>query len=117
MCAKARDSSRAFDFSVVCSSCVFLASPDKIMDPTECRLDEQGKPHCSVCGGKAIETSRHLSHIDMRSGTPVSIDRVWGRCQECNATGWWRTEPGPSEWFKAQRGSTPARRTARKPRR
>lgn len=61
------------------------------MDPTECHVDEDGDPHCSVCGGKPIETSRHLSHIDQRDGARTVIDRVWGRCEKCNAEAWWRT--------------------------
>ena len=62
------------------------------MDPTECNLDEEGKPHCSVCGGSAIESSRHLSHFDLTTGAPVAIDRVWGHCRLCKAVGWWKAE-------------------------
>lgn len=64
------------------------------MDPTECHLDEHGEPHCGMCGGRAIETSRHQSHVDFRRGAQVAIDRVWGHCQDCNANGWWRIERG-----------------------
>lgn len=66
------------------------------MDPTECNLDEQGQPHCSVCGGKAIASSRHLSHFDFTTGAPVAIDRVWGHCERCKAGGWWKAERGPA---------------------
>ena len=62
------------------------------MDPTECNLDDEGKPHCSVCGGSAIESSRHLSHFDLTTGAPVAIDRVWGHCRQCKAVGWWKAE-------------------------
>jgi hypothetical protein len=63
------------------------------MDPTECNLDEEGKPHCSVCGGRAFESSRHLSHFDFATGTPLLVERVFGQCRKCNASRWWRTEP------------------------
>ena len=61
------------------------------MDRTECRIDEQGAPTCSQCDGKVIETSRHASHIEERNGKKVDVDRVWGRCEHCNAERWWRT--------------------------
>jgi hypothetical protein len=62
------------------------------MDPTECHLDEHGNPHCALCGGRSVETSRHPSHVVFRQGTQVAVDRVWGRCEQCNASGWWRIE-------------------------
>jgi hypothetical protein len=62
------------------------------MDPTEFYVDEQGEPHCSACGSRPVETSRHASHFDQRNGKYLGIDRVWGRCEKCHAEGWWRTE-------------------------
>jgi hypothetical protein len=62
------------------------------MDPTEFHVDDEGEPHCSVCGGQPRETSRHASHIDQRDGMYVAIDRVWGSCEKCDNHGWWRTE-------------------------
>ena len=62
------------------------------MDLTECPLDDQGEPRCGLCGGTPIESSRHPSHTDFRTGAPVAIDRVWGDCPTCNASGWWRAE-------------------------
>ena len=38
-----------------------------------------------------METSRHASHIEERNGKKVDVDRVWGRCEHCNAERWWRT--------------------------
>ena len=61
------------------------------MDRTECHIDEKGAPTCAACAGKVIETSRHASHIEERDGKKMDVDRVWGRCQHCNAEGWWRT--------------------------
>ena len=62
------------------------------MDPTEFHVDERGEPHCSACGGRPVETSRHASHIDQRHGMYIEIDRVWGCCESCQRDGWWRTQ-------------------------
>jgi hypothetical protein len=65
------------------------------MDPTECQFDEAGEPRCRVCGGKAVETSRHPSHFEQRNGAQVAIDRVWGHCIDCRYSAWWRAKAPP----------------------
>jgi len=65
------------------------------MDPNECNFDEEGFPRCRACGGKAVETSRHLSHFEQRNGAQVGIDRVWGHCLDCRYNAWWRAERRP----------------------
>ena len=67
------------------------------MNQTECNVDEGGQARCSVCGGTALESSRHLSHFDFTTGTPVAIERVFGHCRQCNESRWWRTIPLPRQ--------------------